>query len=221
MSSRILRGKPIDETPSIALRFVQGVAKNCEAIVDGSQQQNSGQSEADWEAKVRAAFEQGLREGRLAADGLAAGRAQELVKPAVDGFRILVDELSRTKSRLRGEAEEDVLKLSLAISKRVLHRELATDPEALLGLIRAAWDRVDGRETQRLRLSPDDAAIVQQYRNALNLPPRVEVVSDPELARGSAFFDTSRGSLDASIATQLGEIERGLTDVLKRHKAGV
>ena len=88
-------------------------------------------------------------------------------------------------------------------------------------MIRAAWDRVDGRETQRLRLSPDDAAIVQQYRNALNLPPRVEVVSDPELARGSAFFDTSRGSLDASIATQLGEIERGLTDVLKRHKAGV
>jgi len=30
------------------------------------------------------------------------------------------------------------------------------------------------------------------------------------------IFETSRGDLDASIDTQLGEIERGLADVVRR-----
>ena len=36
------------------------------------------------------------------------------------------------------------------------------------------------------------------------------------LTQGSAVFETSRGELDASVDTQLAEIERGLTDVLER-----
>ena len=50
----------------------------------------------------------------------------------------------------------------------------------------------------------------------LNLPPAVEVSADASLTRGSVIFETSRGDLDASLDTQFIEIERGLTDVLKR-----
>ncbi|MEO8025380.1 MAG: FliH/SctL family protein, partial [Bryobacteraceae bacterium] len=145
--------------------------------------------------------------------------AQEGVRAAQDTFRALVGELSSAKGRLREEAEEDAVRLAMAIARRVLHRELTTDPEAILGLVRAAWDRVDARETQRLRLSPGDAATVRAHRAALNFPDRVEVVEDASLPSGSAIFETNRGSLDASVTTQLSEIERGLTDVLARHKA--
>ncbi len=220
MSSRIIRGKSSEAATPLLFRPVQSLAQAAGQAGEPLAQ-TSCHSDAEWEVRVRAAYEQGLHEGRLAADSLVAARAQDLVKPAVDGFQALVGELANAKRRLRGEAEEDVVKLAMAISRRVLHRELATDPEALLGLVRAAWDRVDASETHQLRLSPEDAVVIEQHRAALNLPPRVNVTPDPALPRGSAFFDTSRGSLDASIATQLSEIERGLTDVLKRHKAGV
>jgi len=42
------------------------------------------------------------------------------------------------------------------------------------------------------------------------------VLGDPQLTPGSAVFETSRGELDASVSTQLDEIQRGLTDLVRR-----
>ena len=50
---------------------------------------------------------------------------------------------------------------------------------------------------------------------ARGLPAGVEVAADPGLERGGFLIDTSRGALDASIATQLQEIEHGLTDLVR------
>jgi len=44
----------------------------------------------------------------------------------------------------------------------------------------------------------------------------IEVLADPAQPKGGAVFESSRGSLDASVDTQLREIERGLTDQLQK-----
>jgi flagellar assembly protein FliH len=43
----------------------------------------------------------------------------------------------------------------------------------------------------------------------------VELAADKTLARGAVVFETNRGNLDASVETQLREIEQGLTDRLR------
>ena len=45
---------------------------------------------------------------------------------------------------------------------------------------------------------------------------RLEVVADAGCDPGTAIFETPRGNLDASVETQLQEIERGLADCLER-----
>jgi flagellar biosynthesis/type III secretory pathway protein FliH len=42
-------------------------------------------------------------------------------------------------------------------------------------------------------------------------------VPDGSRDPGAAVFETERGNLDASVESQLGEIERGLADALRRH----
>jgi flagellar biosynthesis/type III secretory pathway protein FliH len=44
----------------------------------------------------------------------------------------------------------------------------------------------------------------------------VEVLSDPSREVGSVIFETARGDLDASVDSQLREIERGLADCLRK-----
>ena len=221
MSSRISRGSSLAAPPALEFRSIQGIAASVETKGSAFAHPARQADAAEYEQRIRAAYEQGMREGHSAADGMAVVRAKEMVRPVVESFRSIVEDLANSKKRLRGEAEEDVVKLALAISRRVLHRELAIDPEALIGLIRTAMDRLAGSETHRLRLSQDDVEAVLQHTAALNLPPQLEIQGDPALARGSALFETSRGTLDASIGTQLAEIERGLADVLLRRKAGV
>src|SRR6185295_16208010 len=105
MSSRIIRGKPLEAAPPLIFRSIHGIAKTCEP---GNQepQQSSRHSNAEWEARIRAAYEKGLQEGRQAADGLAAGRGQELIRPSVEAFRTLMADLIRSPDRVRGDAED-------------------------------------------------------------------------------------------------------------------
>jgi len=137
------------------------------------------------------------------------------MNPTIAAFQKIVDELAGQGRRLRGEGERDMVKLAVAIARRILRREIALDPEVVLGLVKAAFAKLESRETHRLRVSPSDAALLREHRQSLSLPPAVEIVDDGSLSQGSAIFETARGNLDASIDTQLGEIERGLADIVR------
>jgi flagellar assembly protein FliH len=119
------------------------------------------------------------------------------------------------RQRLRHEAEEDVIALAIAIARRVLHREITMDPGALLGLAKAALEKIDVRELHLVRLHPENVSMVQQELENIGLPRRVEVIADPSLERGAVILETGRGMLDASVETQLVEIERGFADMVR------
>jgi len=168
--------------------------------------------DAEKKKECKAAYDRGVAEGTAA--GRQQGAAQ--IQPVIEKLTRTVEELAAVKPRLRHEAEEDVVKLALAIARRILYRELATAPEALLGLVRSALDKLDGREVHRLRVNPQDAAIIQQKLQSVGSVRKIEIVGDPSLQRGAAIFETPHGALDASVDTQLNEIERGFADLVRR-----
>jgi flagellar assembly protein FliH len=167
---------------------------------------------AEVEARVKAAYHQGYTGGETAGSQRAAIR----MEPTIVSLNAVVQELTGMRKRIRMEAEESAVKLAIAIARRVIHRELATDPEAILGLVIAAFQKLNSRETHRLRVSPADLAVIQEHRTRLELPVTLELAADSSLPPGSAIFETSRGELDASVDTQLAEIDRGFADVVKR-----
>jgi len=108
-----------------------------------------------------------------------------------------------------------VVALALAVARRILHRELTVEPEALLGLVKAALEKMEAREVHQVRVSRQDAAMLRQLFEQMGLPQRIEVVADPSLAPGGVLIEYSRGVLDASVDTQLAEIGRGFADLVR------
>jgi flagellar assembly protein FliH len=216
MSSRVLRPEDGVVSAPIAWRPAGGptAQNNRPRPIESVAVSESRLSEQEAEARTKAAYSQGLAAGEAA----AMQRMQQKLDPVLNGLNAMIAELASSRKRVRAEAEDDAVKLSIAIARRVLYRELSTDPEAILGLVKAAFSKLNARETHRLRVSPSDAAAIQEHRAKLQLPPALEIASDGSLTPGSAIFETTRGELDASVDTQLSEIDRGLTDVLKRRK---
>jgi len=220
MSSRIIRrgaaagtGKDPEVHP-IQWRL-QGQAPAAALSSGGVPNGGGGRAPADSERETEARASV-YRQGVAAGEAASAQRAQARLEPALAAFDAIVAELAGMRKNLRAEGEEAAVTLALAVARRVLHREIAADPEAILGLVKAASQKCAARETQRLRVSPRDAETIREQQSRLNLPPGLEIVADANLERGSAIFETSRGDLDASVDTQLAEIERGFVDVLKR-----
>ncbi len=203
------------DSPAIAWRIAGTLpVPTREVAKSASPESRPADRQEENDALTRAAYNQGMAAGEAS----ARERAQQKLDPVLNGLNSMIAELAASRKRVRAEAEDDAVKLAIAIARRVLYREIATDPEAILGLVKAAFSKLNARETHRLRVSPADAAMVQEHRAKLQLPPALEIYPDGSLSSGSAIFETSRGELDASVDTQLSEIERGLTDTLKRRK---
>jgi flagellar assembly protein FliH len=216
MSSRIVRPEDAAQAEPISFRSAfGGPSRPGPKLSSGtpiSAQSSSSDSDSEIESRIEAVRKQALAEGEVQGSKLAAARFD----PVIQNLNRLMEDLASQRKRLRSEAEEDTVKLALAIARRVLHREIATDPEAMLGLVKAAFGKLNARDTHRVRVSPADASLLESHRGQLTFPAAVAIVSDGALLPGSAIFETVRGELDASIDTQLGEIDRGLTDVLRR-----
>ena len=167
-------------------------------------------------AALEAQVEQRLREAREAGrrEGETQGRqaAQTEIQPVLQRLSASIQQAADLRPRLRMQAESDLVKLSVAIARRIVNRELSTDPDAIGGLLRVGLDKLRMQELTRVRVHPDYLGAVREYLARSGGAAHVELIADPAQERGDVIFETNRGNLDVSVETQLREIERGLTD---------
>jgi flagellar assembly protein FliH len=162
--------------------------------------------------RERAAREAGFREGEAAGKAQAEGD----VRIAISRLSETIEEMDQFHNRLLRQAEADAVRLSIAIARRVLRREVTLDPAAIEGLVRAALERLQAQERCRVRMHPNYIPVLRSEIDRLGMSAKVEIIADPAQEPGAALFEMARGNLDASIDTQLREIERGLVDRLQR-----
>ena len=166
--------------------------------------------EAESEHRIQEALATGRRDGETATHQLLDAEFQaEAAKVAK-----LMSGVIGSGSVLRRQAEEDLVRLSIAIARRILHREILVDAEALLGLAKAALSKVDQREVHVIRAHPETLPLIERILQQSGSQRRMELRGDAQLDRGDLFIETARGELDASVDTQLQEIERGFADMV-------
>ena len=196
----------VERTPPVPRQALPEPASSGDA--DTVWQTRLAQAQREGEERAREQHRQGYQEG-MKAGGQAAAEA---LQPVQEELARSLGEIAGLRARLRREAEADLVKLALAIARRILRRELSVDPEALMALVRHAIERVNGRDVSRVRTHPNHAASIRHY--LAQQQTAVTVEPDSALAPGAVVFDTAMGTLDASVDTQLAEIESGLMDHL-------
>jgi flagellar assembly protein FliH len=121
----------------------------------------------------------------------------------------------RDRSRYFADAEEQVVKLALAIAARVLHREAMMDPLLLAGAVRVAIAKVEESSAVSLRVASGELEKWQREFPAAS-EPAIEVLADERLATGEVVLETVVGRVELGVAVQLEEIEQGFFDLLQR-----
>jgi len=214
MSSKILPPDPARQVQTVTWPAAPGSADAVEPGPAGPIDPGdpSGTMQQDCARRVAEARAAGVLEGEERVRAQAAGELQAIV----DRMAQNLAEMAVLRTRLRREAEGDVVRLALAIARRVLNREMAIDPEAMHGLVLAALEKLQSQEISRARVHPDLAGILRRSLSHLSSQQAPEVIADATLEKGALLLETTRGNLDASVETQLQEIERGLADRLRR-----
>lgn len=177
------------------------------AAENGQLRQRIAELESALQAREKLGFEKGF------AEGLNTGRQEsaEQIRPVIERMSRAIADTAMLRPRLRMESEADLIRLCTAIAHRVLKRELHMDPLALEGIVQAALARAGSLEIFRVRAHPAHAEEIRAQLSKLGVPESVRVEPVLSLDEGDLLIDTSAGQIDASVNTQIAEVERGLT----------
>jgi flagellar assembly protein FliH len=167
--------------------------------------------------ETRRSFEAGRERGKQ--EGRQAERlAQAAAQKAAEERRFsqgaeLIERFAQERDRYMHAVEHQVVKLSLAVAARILRREAQMDPLLLTGAVRVALGQLSGSTEVRLRVPPAEFDL---WTDAIALLPNLalqpSVIAAEGMRLGDCVIETSLGSVDLGIRSQLGEIERGFFD---------
>jgi flagellar assembly protein FliH len=133
----------------------------------------------------------------------------------------VLHEFSLERQNYYRRVEGEVVDLALAIARKILHRETQIDPHALAGIVRVTLEKLDTSTKVNLHVHPREAAEWRHYFACqMQDAPAPEVHEDPAIAPGECRIETSLGSTEVGLESQLKEIETGLLDLLAERPGG-
>ena len=152
------------------------------------------------------AFEQGYAEG----ERIGKQMGEKMVETVVKRYDNGIAQLAQTHKALVEAMEEQTVRLALAISRKIVQRELTMDPDLVAALASVALKRVLSHQSITLRISRQDFDHVRAAVAAAN--PAISVKDDATLERGDFVVDTAQTHLDGRVASQIETIGRVLFD---------
>lgn len=160
--------------------------------------------------QLQQARQEGQREGELRArkifeDSLQSEREQ--LRQALKDFQ------AERKAYFR-RVETEAVQLSLAIARKILHREAQIDPSLLAKLARVAIEQLTDSTGIVLRVNMTREQEWKEFFAHSDLTPAPQVIGDGAVDPDHCVLSTQLGSTEIGIECQLKEIQQGLFDLM-------
>jgi flagellar assembly protein FliH len=152
------------------------------------------------------AFEQGFAEGERIGKQMGEAVLETICKRYEKGLT----DLAAAHKEMQQSMEEQTIRLSLEIARKIVQRELTMDQDLVSALAVVALKRLAGHQSIALRISRPDFVNVRSAITAVN--PAVTVKEDPALERGDFVIETAQTHLDGRLSSQIDMIARTMLD---------
>lgn len=154
----------------------------------------------------KSAFEEGYRKGL------------EQSKADIDNLNHEIKKFMNAKKDVFDYIAPDIMEISIDIAKKIIKKEVETDPQILINTIIDVLKMVAKNEAKiTIRIRPQ---VVQFVKDSLpnltyeyGIDTKITVVADPTIEEGGCILQTNNGIVDASISTQLEIIKKAMEGI--------
>ena len=153
-------------------------------------------------------YQRGLEDGK----SLAERGLQHVFR----SLRTAVEDLQLLREKVLRESEDHLLDLVMAVSRKVLLREVRQDRQIVVKVIQKAIADLLKTDDLVIRVNPDDHALITSSADSLLKneisAARFQLKPDPAVMIGGCLVETGLGTVDARIEAQLEEIFRAMQE---------
>ncbi|MBN2125237.1 MAG: hypothetical protein JW821_13150 [Deltaproteobacteria bacterium] len=165
----------------------------------------------------REAYQKGFEQGRKDGQALENRQMEERARQ----MEILFSELTNCKAQLYEEAEEELLRLSLLLAKKIVREEIRTQGSVVQRVLRDAITFLADRGRIRIRIHPEDMEEVRDLLPELasrSKGGQFQVTEDRAIERGGCLLETGFGRINATVQDQLAVLEEEMETAFRNHR---
>lgn len=153
-----------------------------------------------------------IRESALK-EGYQAGLQQ--AENDMQKFRESLTQFMNAPNDVYGYIAPDILEISVDIAKKIIKKEVESDPQVLINTIVDVLKTVSKNEPKiNIKVKPQAVQFIKDTLPNITyqygIDAKINIVADPSIEEGGCIFQTNNGIVDASIDTQLEIIKKAL-----------
>ena len=160
------------------------------------------------EKGIAAGEKSGLEEGRL--------EWQSLIQET----EMIITELQTSRMALLKNSEEEMVRIVMAMVRKIIKVESLCRSDLILHNIDAAINRVSEVDKIVLRINLKDKSMAMTHKDRflqrLSGVKELTILEDPSLSPGGVRIETGVATIDASLEAQADELEKAILKILKR-----
>lgn len=166
--------------------------------------------------EVQAAYQKGFVEGQ---EITSATLQKDISKQQawIRNIDKVVADIQKHYAREIKDIENTVVKLSLMVAKHILNNEIAHNSDVIIDQLKKCIREVENDTIFKIYVHPDNIQVLEAAKSTLvngtDKLDNTKLIPDTSLDKGSCIFESSAGSIDARITTQLEKINDRLSEI--------
>ncbi|MFA6449860.1 MAG: FliH/SctL family protein [bacterium] len=191
---------------------------------DAQAMRTQAASEAD--ANKKDAYAAGFSSGEEAGykkgyeDGYSKGKQTGIQEnaAALSMMQQVIEQLKNYHIEILTDSQKDIAKMAMAVAEKVLHKEIMTDPNTVLSVVKNALSKVSFKKQFIVHVNPLDLEVLKsgsdQIRAVLDGYESLKFKASPQVEPGGCIVQTESGSVDARIDRQFAEVHDTVINAL-------
>lgn len=170
-------------------------------------------SEEDMKVKeLKAEFERGYNEAVEEIEKKTKQEFDDKIKSESEKFSTILKSIDEELKNYESQFSEMVVTLALAMSKKILHREI-DENSPVLNNIGAVSQKLIGANYLIIRCNPEEVELLKEHSHNLFSDgnfSKIKFEIDSRIEKGGFVIESDIGNIDGKISSQLTEIKKAI-----------
>lgn len=210
--------KLLNETEQMITEMLDRVKEEARNILASAQEEAENlklQVQEESEEIKQKAHKEGYESGlKRANEEIEADR-----QLAIQQSKEMVEEARQTKLGMMNSSESDMVRLAMAVAKKVIAGELITNPNVIINVLREALSFLDSADNIKVYVNQRDMDRIlevmktETFSDIGNSDMQIDLKSDNRISSGGCVLESEIGSVDARYETRVENIEKAIQEV--------
>lgn len=162
------------------------------------------------EESRQAGYEEGFRKGYH--------EGKKVAQKIIEEANQIKSEYLKKRKTLVMDIENEVMQLVIRTCEKIINTKLDEDREAIISIVGKGLNSLSVYENVTIRVSKEDYDLVEMSKDKIlamaSLIDEISIKVDNSFKKGDCMIETSNGSVDVSITTQINEMKELITNLL-------